>query len=163
MKSSAFETLRQWRAIPRRIRRATRGLSATQLDRRGGSEAWSIREYAHHLIEANLVAATIVVAAVGSPGCRYDWSWMWPSRKWMRRLGYSKAPLEPAIRLLEGLTAHLGGLLARSPRKLSTRVRVAGTRNGRGKLTTVAKVFQDEVDHADHHLGDVAAIRKARS
>lgn len=163
MPRSNAETLAAWRAIPSRIRRATRGLSATQLDRRGGSESWSVREYAHHLIEANLVAATIVVAAVGSPGCRYDWSWMWPSRKWMRHLGYSNAPLEPAIRILEGLTAHLGGILARSPRKLSTRVRVAGTRNGRGKLTTIRKVLQDEVEHADHHLGDVAAIRKARS
>ena len=162
MSRSNAATLAAWRAIPRRIRAVTRGLSAAGLDRRGGSEDWSIREYVHHLIEANLVASTIVVAALGSPGCRYDWSWMWPSRKWMRRLGYSKAPLEPAIQFLESLTAHLGGLLARSPRKLTLRVRVAGTRSSRGKLTTVRKVLQDEVEHADHHLGDVAAILKAR-
>jgi len=157
---SPVDTLAAWRAIPRRIRRATRGLSAAKLDRRGGSEGWSIREYVHHLIEENLVASTIVVAALGDPGCRYDWSWMWPSRKWMRRLGYSKAPVEPAIRFLEALGAHLGGLLARAPRTLSTSVRVAGTRKGRGKLTTVRRVLQDEIDHADHHLADVTAIRR---
>ena len=162
MALSNAEILAAWRAIPRRIRAATRGISVAGMDRRGGSESWSIREYVHHLVEANLVASTIVIAALGDPGCRYDWSWMWPSRKWMRRLGYSKAPVEPAIRFLEAMAAHLGGILARSPRKLTLRVRVAGTRPGRGKLTWVRKVLQDEIEHADHHLGDVAAIRKAR-
>lgn len=71
-------TLTAWASIPRKIRRAIEGLSEGDLKARSGSEGWSIREYVHHLVEANLVASTIVLAALGRPGCRFDWSWMIP-------------------------------------------------------------------------------------
>jgi hypothetical protein len=68
------KTVEAWAALPGRIRRAVANLSSRDLDRRGGSEGWSIRGYAHHLVEANLIASNIVLAALGKPGCRYDWS-----------------------------------------------------------------------------------------
>jgi hypothetical protein len=101
------KALAAWASIPRDIRRAIAGLSSRDLKARGGSEGWSIQEYAHHLVEANLVASTIILAALGRPGCTYDWSWVIPDREWMKRLGYDKAPLEPAIELLESLCAHV--------------------------------------------------------
>ena len=99
-----------WASIPRDIRKAIAGLSNRELKARGGSEGWSIQEYAHHLVEANLVASNIILAALGSPGCTYDWSWVIPDEKWMKRLRYDRAPLEPALELLEALCAHVVGL-----------------------------------------------------
>ena len=56
------------------------------------------------------IVVAIVLAALGKPGCRFDWSWMIPDERWMRRLGYDRAPLEPAIELLEAGVGRLGVL-----------------------------------------------------
>jgi len=78
--------LRAWTSIPREIRRGVAGLSTRDLTVRGGSEGWSIREYVHHLVEANLVASNIVLAALGKPGCTYDWSWVTPDARQKRQV-----------------------------------------------------------------------------
>ena len=164
MRSSAAETrtLKVWASIPKRVRRAISGLSARGLRARGGSEGWSIREYAHHLIEANLVAATIFLAALGRPGTQYDWSWLIPNRQWMRRLGYDRAPLEPAIKLLEALCTHVVGIARRTSGSLKRQVRLVGSPGTRPRRRTLREVFEDECRHAQHHLRDIAATRNAQ-
>jgi hypothetical protein len=149
-----FAVLREWRSIPQRLRRAVGGLSAAGLSARGGSEGWSIREYVHHLVESNLVAGTIVLAAVGRPGARYDWSWLVPDAAWMRRLRYRRLPVEPALGVLEALTAHVAALARSCPR---AHVRLVGT-SGRMKRTTVTTLLREECAHAKHHLADIRAI-----
>ena len=157
---SERKDLASWQAIPRRIREAISGISPRELALRGGSEGSSIREYVHHLVEANLVAATLVIAALGSPGSKYDWSWLVPDERWMKRIGYARAPVEPALRLLEDLASHVAGLVRRTPGGSSRHVRLRGT--SRTRRQTVRRVLRDEIDHARHHLRDIAAIRAAR-
>jgi hypothetical protein len=149
-----------WASIPRRIRRAISGLSRRDLDRRGGSEGWSIREYVHHLVEANLVASNIVLAALGRPGCRYDWSWVLPDARWMKRLGYDRAPVGPALALLEALCAHVAGVVRTAPGALRKHVRLLDAPGARLRRRTVARLLADECDHAAHHLRDVADTRR---
>jgi len=153
-------TIKTWSSIPSRIRRATAGLEERNLDLRGGSEGWSIRETVHHLVEANLVASNIVLAALGRPDCRYDWSWVTPDTGWMKRLGYDKAPLEPALGLLDALCAHVATVLEHAPAGLRRTVRLLDTPDGRLRRRTVRKVLAEECDHARHHLRDIEAIRK---
>ena len=71
------------------IETALEGLTEDDLNFRGGPNGWSIRETVHHLVESNLVACTIVIAAVGTGGCTYDCSWLNPDRAWMERMGYT--------------------------------------------------------------------------
>lgn len=157
---SARKVLTSWQAIPRRIRKTIADHSPRLLALRGGSENWSIREYVHHLVEANLVASTLVIAALGSPGSRYDWSWLVPDDRWMKRIEYGRAPVEPALRLLEAITAHVAGLVRRTAGSLSRHVRLRGTSGA--KRQTVRRVLEDEIEHARHHLSDIATIRAAR-
>jgi Mycothiol maleylpyruvate isomerase N-terminal domain len=149
-----------WASIPRDVRRAIAGLSNRDLKARGGSEGWSIREYVHHLVEANLVASNIILAALGRPGCKYDWSWVIPDKKWMKRLGYDRVPLEPAIQLLEALCAHVVGV-ARDPGSMNRYVRLLDSPGARLRRRTLRQVLDDERDHARHHLRDIADTRKA--
>lgn len=149
----------EWVSIPRRIRRAVSGLSARELSLRGGSEGWTIREYAHHLVEANIVASSIIIAALGAPGSRYDWSWLMPGEGWMKRLRYDKAPLEPAIRLLDALCAHVAGIVRNAPRGMSSHVKLVVTR--RATRRTVKEILDEECEHARHHLRDIAGIKSA--
>ncbi|HKA35859.1 MAG TPA: DinB family protein [Thermoanaerobaculia bacterium] len=155
-----MDPVKAWTSIPRQIRRAVSGLSARELGWRGGSENWTIREYAHHLVEANIVASSIIVAALGSPGARYDWSWLYPDERWMKRLGYNRAPLKPAIGLLDALCAHVAGILRRAPGGMSRHARLISTPR-RGQRRTVRQILADESDHARHHLRDIAKAKSA--
>lgn len=155
------KTLTAWASIPRRLRSATSGLSARGLRARGGSEGWSIQEYAHHLVEANLMASTIILAALGRPGSRYDWSWLIPDRRWMRRLGYDRTPLETAIKLLEALSAHVVGIVRGVPGSMKRHVRLVGSPGTRSRRTTLRQVLVEECGHANSHLRDIAAARNA--
>jgi len=161
--TSKAELLRRWRAVPRRIQRTIAGLDGRELDRRGGSQGLSVREYAHHLVEANLVACSMIVAALGSSGATYDWSWLYPDRAWMRRLGYSRAPVRPALEALHALCEHVSGLLSRSRGGLSRRVRLFDAPGEKPYTMTVARILEQEVEHAGHHLADVRAILGRRA
>jgi hypothetical protein len=148
-------TLESWAAIPGRIRKATAGLSGRQLDRRGGSEGRSIRELVHHLVEANLVASTIVIAALGSPGCTFDWSWLMPDEAWIRRLGYAKTPIGPALNLLEALCPHVVRLVRTSGGGLRSRVALRDSPGAKLRPQTVEQVLAEECEHAAQHLRDI--------
>ncbi len=154
-------TLRAWASIPRKIRRAIAGLSARDLMLRGGSEGWSIREYVHHLVEANLVASTSVLAALGKPGCKFDWSWVTPNTQWMKRLGYDRAPLEPALKLFETLCSHVVGVARRVPGGMKRHVKLIDAPGAKLRRRTLRQVLDDECEHAQHHLRDVSDTRKA--
>ena len=148
-------TVREWKAIPRDLRRAVAGLPASRLRRRGGSEGASILEYAHHLVEANVVASTIALAALGSPGCRFDWSWMYPDARWRKSLGYGRAPLGPALDLLESLCRHVAGLVLSAPRGGSRFVRLVDSPGARARRRTVEQILFEECEHARQHLRDI--------
>ena len=62
--TKAGEALQAWLMIPAEIEKALQGLPEEDLDLRGGPDGWSIRETVHHLVEANLVASNIVIAAL---------------------------------------------------------------------------------------------------
>lgn len=154
------KTLTRWKAIPRNLRRAVGELSAADLRRRGGSEGLSILEYAHHLVEANIVASTIALAALGKPGCTFDWSWMYPDARWVKNLGYRRAPLEPALRLLEALCGHVAGLARAAPGGMKRSVRLVDSAGARPRRRSLEQVLADECEHARQHLRDIAETRK---
>lgn len=155
------KTLRAWAGIPRKTRRAVSGLSAQELKWRGGSEGWSIREQVHHLVEANLVASNIVLAILGRPGCKYDWSWVIPDERWMKGLGYDRAPLEPALELMEALCAHVAAIVGRAPGSMTQHVRLLDSPGAKLRRRTLEQVLNDQCEHVQHHLREIAETRKA--
>ena len=117
--SASNQALSDWLEVPRAIESAISDLTEADLDCRGGPNDWSIRETIHHVVEANLVASSIVIAAVGKSGCTYDWSWLNPDRLWMERMGYTRAAVTPAIDALTALGRYVGSLLRATPNALS--------------------------------------------
>ena len=150
----------EWSSIPNRIRKSIDGLTDTDLLVRGGSEGWSIAEYVHHVVEANLIAAHIVLAALGKPGYTYDWSWLAPDREWMVRLSYDRAPIQPALRLFEALTAHISSLLSHTPGALAQRVDLIDVPGKVPRNSTVAKVLREEIAHATNHIHDIESAKR---
>ncbi len=75
-----------WKSIVALVRAHVDGRADAELDRRAAAPAMTLRETVHHVVEANVVAASIVIAALGSPGAVYDWSWMQPFGPWLERI-----------------------------------------------------------------------------
>ena len=104
------------------------------------------RETVHHIVEANLVASNLILAALGADEPRYEWSWMVPDERWMQRLGYANLDVAPALALFRALTVYIASLL--DEEKMSRRLRFVGSDD----VKTVEEILRDEVEHAREHL-----------
>ena len=158
MKKAGIEAVDEWTRIPADIGESIRGLSETDLDRRGGSEGWSIREYVHHLVEANLVASTMVIAALANNGGEFDWTWVNPNEAWMKRVGYDKADVKPALTMLTAVCDYIAGIVAAQPGMLERYVSLNDSPGAKRYNATVEKILRDEREHAKHHLADIRGI-----
>lgn len=154
------QALGDWLQVPEGIEKAIEGLTEDDLDLRGGSDGWSIRETVHHLVEANLVASSIVIAAMGKSGCTYDWSWLNPDAAWMERMGYGSAPVGPALEMLRALGRHLSGLLGAAPDASRREVKLIDAPGAELRAMTVEEVLRQEAEHAQEHLRGVLETRK---
>ena len=144
--------------LPSRIRAAIRGLDEKGLDLRGGSEGWSVRETVHHLVEANLIASNMIIAALANDGQEFDWTWVHPNKRWMQRVGYDVASVEPAIAMLGAIGRHLAQLLTNRPEALKRTVSLNDTPGAERYTRTIEEILEQEVEHAGGHLGDVQSI-----
>jgi hypothetical protein len=112
-------------------------------------------ETVHHLAEANIVSASMIIAAIGKDGATYDWSWLYPNSEWMDRMGYAKAPVGPALSTLRALNEHVANLVKINPEVLKRKVTLFDTPGGETYTMTVEEIMRHEVDHAKEHLGQL--------
>jgi hypothetical protein len=157
------EPLAAWNKVPARIQSSIRGLTESDLELRGGSEGWSIRETVHHLVEANLVASNMILAALATDGGNFDWTWVNPSKSWMRRVGYDRADVVPAIQALRAVGRHIAALVAGQRDALTRTVKLNDAPGAKRYVVTVEKILRQEVEHATMHLGDIRETRRAHS
>lgn len=127
--------LDEWAALPETIERANPPAATV-----------------HHLLEANLVASNMILAALGTHGYEFDWSWLVPDEEWVARLGYEKAAAEPALELFRALTKYFATLLARDPSLLRRTIRLKDSGNSEPYSITVQEILAREVAHAREHL-----------
>ncbi|HVS09021.1 MAG TPA: DinB family protein [Planctomycetota bacterium] len=155
--------LEAWTSIVGLVQGLAEGLSEEELDRGRGKSGMTIRETVHHVAEANVVAASIVIAALGSPGCVYDWSWMMPFGKWMERLRYDRKPIAPALRLIEALNAYVAAQLEPLEDGLERTVRLRDEPGAEPHAVSVAEVLLQEAEHAREHLEEARSLRRTRA
>lgn len=144
-----------WKHIPHEIKELIDGLSDQQIASMPGSEELTVTEVVHHIVEANIVAASMIIAALGASGSTYDWSWLWSDKKWTERLGYNNMPIEASVKTLESLTEHISNLVVANDETLKREVKVFDSPGAKPYAMTVAQIIQQEIDHAAQHLGDV--------
>ena len=159
---ASVQPLSEWLQVSRSIEIALEGLTEDDLNCRGGPNGWSIRENVHHVVESNLVACTIMIAAVGTSGYTYDCSWLNPDRAWMERMGYSRGAVAPAIEMLSALCRYVTALLEAAPDALRREVKFLGAPGTEPYQMTVEQMIRLEVEHARHHLQEVDDTLKQR-
>lgn len=153
------EPVASWGRVPSRVRSAIRGLRDDDLDLRGGPDGWSIRETVHHIVEANLVASTMIIAALATNGGNFDWTWVNPNKGWMKRVGYDKADVRAAINTLQALSRHVSTLVNARIDALARTVRLNDAPGARRYSISVRQILLQEIEHAKGHLAGVQQIR----
>lgn len=161
VQNAPSDILATWRSIPKTIAEAVRDLPEETLDARHPKNGLSIREQTHHLVEAHIVASSIVIAALGMPGSVYDWSWMMPFGPWMERLPYRTMPLAVSLETLRTLNAWVGTVLGSLEDGLSREVRLRDSPDAEPRSVTVADVLQQEVDHMKEHVAEIRETARA--
>jgi hypothetical protein len=147
--------LRSWRRIPRQVEKTVKGMSKSQIIGRKKRDGMTAHETVHHIAEANIVAASMIIAAIGKDGTTYDWTWLYPNLDWVRRLGYAKVPIAPVMRVLDCLNEHIANLVRANPKVLKRKVTVSDTSDGEKYTMTVEEIMQHETTHALDHLKEV--------
>jgi hypothetical protein len=125
-----------WRSIVPQLRAHVADRTEVQLDRRPHEAA----------------AVAIVIAALGSPGAVFDWSWMLPFGPWMERMQYGKKPIEPSLRLVEALNDYVAAQVQPLTDGLQRVVLLRDQPGAEPRRATVAEVLLAEVAHARDHL-----------
>ena len=158
---TSVQPLSDWLQVSRALESALEGLTEDDLNLRGGPDGWSIRETVHHVVESNLVACTIVIAAVGTGGCTFDCSWLNPDRAWMERMGYRGA-VASAIEVLSPLCRYISSLLSAAPDALRGEIKLLGAPGTEPYQMTVEQMIRLEVEHAEHHLRGIDETLRQR-
>jgi hypothetical protein len=148
-----------WMTIPDELRKVVRGLPSSRLNERAGPDRMSIRETVHHVVEANLVAGNIILAALAKSDIRFDWTWVQPGGDWIQRHGYDRAPVAPAIATLRALGRHFAAVLSVLPDGLDRTVQLNDAPGAAWYTKTVGEILSDEVSHAREHLEELPKPR----
>jgi hypothetical protein len=144
-----------WLRVPEVIEAAIAGLNDAEMDRSVKRGCMTPRETVHHLVEANIVAASMMIAALGASGAVYDWSWLWPDEAWVKRMKYGHMPVEPALATLKGLSLHLSNIILARRDALKCEVKVFDSPGAETYTLTVGDILSHETDHAEEHLADI--------
>jgi hypothetical protein len=155
---SYHDAVNDWLRIPEMIEEAIAGLSAAELDLSAGSDAMSPRETVHHLVEANIVASSMIIAALGASGCTFDWSWLYPNTAWVKRMNYDTAPIDPALATLRWLCQHISNIVRAKDDALQCEVRLFDSPGAETYSMTVETILRHEVDHAEEHLLEIRKL-----
>jgi len=155
-----MDIIAEWRSLPRLVEAALAGVSEQTLDEPIGPDKLGLtrRQLVHHLAEANVVAASIVIAALGSPGCTFDWSWMLPFGPWLERLDYAHKPIEPARRLLEVINEYVAAQIEPLADGLEREIFLRDAPEAELRRMSVAGILRQEIDHAREHLDELASV-----
>lgn len=148
--------------IPEKIASVLARIPADKLDEMGAASGMSLRETIHHLVEANIVAASMMIAALGSEKATYDWSWLWPGRDWCDRMRYNAVPLDASVSTLNGIIQHIANIIHLRDDAASRKVSVHDTPGATPYFMTVAQIIDHEGKHVDEHIGEIITWLKSK-
>jgi hypothetical protein len=110
------------------------------------------RETVHHLLEANLVASNMIIAALGTDEYLFDWGWLVPDERWRERLGYEHVDERLALELFRALARYISSLLTRDPKLMQRCIRLKDSGDGETYAISIEGILARELEHAREHL-----------
>lgn len=142
-------------ALPAQLRAAVAGLTDAQLDTPYREGGWTVRQVVHHLADSHQHMAMRVRFALtmDAPAIlAYD------EQAWAMLPDARTLPLEPSLRILEGVHERLVALLRAQPPEAFARS-FRHPENGEQRLDVVTALY---AWHSRHHLAHVTRVRESR-
>lgn len=143
-------------SFPPQLETAVAGLTNEQLDTSYRPGGWTIRQVVHHLADSHLNGVTRIKLALTE-----DRPTIKPYHEglWAELADVVSMPIEPSLRLLEGLHARWAVLLRSLSEKDLKRTFVHPER---GMELQVADYIPEYAWHSHHHLGHVTNLKKMK-
>lgn len=156
-----MEKLARYASAPEQLESALASLSAGNLDLARGEGKWTIRQIAHHIVDADCLTAMIIKAALGNSGCAFEIGWYDPNNAWVEAMNYSDRPVEPGLALFRACHLQVEELLHRIPDAWERFVLFRQGRESEGRRLTVEYLIHSQTSHALHHIEQICETRKA--
>jgi hypothetical protein len=139
------------KALPTNLRAAIAGLNDTQLDTPYRDSGWTVRQVVHHLADSHINAYTRLRLLltehhpIVKPYDQDAWA----------LLADSRLPLEPSLKILEGLHERWGVTLDNAHEQDFTRT-LSHPNNGSMSFDDILKAYSE---HGDKHIKQIMDVR----
>jgi hypothetical protein len=157
------ELLVRYVTLPDELEAALAGLSEPDFDLTRSTEAWTIRQIVHHIVDAEDVTKIIIKAALGNSGCTFGLEWYDPSNTWAKTLDYANRPIAHALALLREGHRDIEHLLNHLPDAWERYVMLKRDKNSEERKITVGQLIQTQTGHAFHHIEQIRATRQVHN
>lgn len=154
------EILVRYLTLPDELEAALTGLTETDFDLTRSTEAWTIRQIVHHIVDADEVTKLIIKAALGNSGCTFGLEWYDLKNSWVTILNYANRPITPALALFRANHRDLESLLNHLTEAWERYVMLKRDANSELRKMTVGQLIQTQTGHAFHHIEQIRTTRQ---
>jgi uncharacterized damage-inducible protein DinB len=160
VQQSNIVLLQQYADLPPQLKKALHGLSVSDYSLARQEGKWTIREIVQHLVDADSLVHTLVLVALGNPGCVYDQTWYKIDNSWAQILKYQQRSIDLAIALYKANHQSLVELLKILPDSLERYIILRWAKDPTGSKITVNQLIQSRIQHTQHHLAQIIETRR---
>jgi hypothetical protein len=160
IQKSKIELLQQYADLPLQLKKALHGLSVTDYSLAREKGKWTIREIVHHLVDADYLVHTLILAALGNSGCVYDQTWYKCDNSWVQILKYQQRSIDLATSLFKANHQSLVELLKILPECLEQYIILRWEKDPQGTKTTVEQLIRSRIHHTRHHIDQIIETRR---
>jgi hypothetical protein len=152
--------MKRYFQLPDLLEAALSGLSESDLDL-ALADGWSVRQYAHHTVEGELIWQVNLRAVAGSDGIAFpmDWYLTQPQETWAERWAYDRRPIQPSIDLFRASTRNLVHFLEALPSVWNHSGHVTFPGASQESVFTVRDIVLMHIRHTQGHVRDIHSIR----
>lgn len=155
------EIITNYVAGSKRVDETIAGLSESDLDLARAEGKWTIRQIVHHIADAEDLWKLCIKAALGNPGCTFDFSWYILDNKWAGPLDYATRPVGEAVELLRATRLNIAELLEHLPDVWEKNITLTHRDLEEERRYTVEEMIEWQVRHALLHVDQILETRQA--
>lgn len=142
---------------------ALKGLSESDLDLSRAQDKWTIREIVHHISEAEDIWKIAFKAALGNPGCTFNFNWYIANNKCSEPLMYNIRPINDAVELFRICRKQVLELINLVDNAWEKYAYIEHESMPEKLKFSAEKIIQWQVQHLDIHISQIKETRKVHS
>lgn len=136
------------------------GLSDSELDISRSKGKWTIRQIAHHIAEFEDLYKMAIKAALGNPGCTFNFDWYIADNKWAAPLWYNTRPITIAMEIFRISRQQVLELINFVDNAWEKPIYISHQSMPEKMKFTVKKIIKWQVLHLEMHIKQIKDTRK---